>query len=670
MKKLRIILLLLLNVIFTRQSFSQITEWVSQVISFSSELGRKQLSASQVVGKPSVMPDFGETPCGWTPKNYGPAKEEWIIVGFDSAIHVSQIAINATVNPEGIYKVILFDSNGTEHTVYKRSVQLSSSTEGKMVNFIIEKIKYRTNKLKLVLQTDIIYTTPQIDAIAISESSDSIKPRINYLPDKTFSNKPERLGPEINSKYHELAPVITQDGKRLYFVREGHPKNLGFMKMQDVWYSDIDSNGRFSESVNIGPPINNSYSNFVCSTTPDGNGLLLGNIYLRDGSMRDGVSMSYFDGTKWSFPDSLNIKNFYNNNRNVSFSMSSSGKVLLMSLERNDTYGGFDIYVSFLNNDSSWSEPKNIGPEVNTAGDEISPFLAADETTLYYSTNGETGFGSSDMFLSRRLDSTWTNWSEPENLGPEINTKGWDAYYSITASGDYAYFVSDSGLSTLSDIYRIKLPERVKPKSVALLSGKVLDSKTKEPVEATIKYQILSDGKEAGIAHSNAKTGDYKIVLPTGSNYGFLAEAEGFIAISEHLDLTKIGNYQEIVKNLYLVPIEKGQIVKLNNLFFDFGKSEILKESYPELNRVLRFLNEKPEIKILIEGHTDNVGSAKTNLQLSEKRAKAVADYLINMGIDRNRLSTKGYGNTKPVADNNTEDGRQQNRRVEFVILK
>ncbi|OGU42296.1 MAG: hypothetical protein A2X61_05970 [Ignavibacteria bacterium GWB2_35_12] len=670
MKNLKLILLILAFSLTSSYNAYSIVLWASKVNSFSTQYGTKLYSAQQITGKPSVMPDFGRTPCAWTPKNRGQFINEIITVGFDSAIYVTQIAVNENLNPGNILEIKLIDNSDKEQTVYKADTQTVNSRKGRLFNVFITRTNFQTNKLKLLLKSETGTSETQIDAIAISDELDTIKFGIHYVSANNFSATPERLTRAVNSKYDELSPIISPDGKKLFFTRESHPENIGAQKKEDIWMSEIDSMENFKDAVNLGSPINNDNNNFACSITPDGNSLLVGNIYLPDGLMKPGISLSYFRGDKWTMPDSLKIKKFYTMSKSVTYCLASSGKVLLMSLEREDSYGGLDIYASFHQQDGSWSEPINIGQGINTASNEVSPFIAADEKTLYFSSAGYPGYGYNDMFLSRRLDSTWLNWSEPENLGRSINTTGWDAYYTITASGEYAYFVSTGNEGNLHDIYRIKLPSELKPKSVMLISGKVVDAKTNEPLDALVKYETLPDGKEAGIARTNPISGEYKIVLPAGEKYGVIAEAKDYIAIDENLDLRDIKKYEEQKKDLYLVPIEEGQTIKMNNLFFEFGKYEILQDSYPELNRIIKFLNDNPTIKIQINGHTDNIGKDKSNKLLSQNRAGAVAEYLTTNGVPYNRLITKGFGDSKPVADNNTEEGRHQNRRVEFVILK
>jgi outer membrane protein OmpA-like peptidoglycan-associated protein len=307
---------------------------------------------------------------------------------------------------------------------------------------------------------------------------------------------------------------------------------------------------------------------------------------------------------------------------------------------------------------------------INTDNVEMSPFLASDGVTLYFASNRPGGFGSNDIWMTRRLDDTWQKWSEPVNLGAGVNTPQWDSYYSIAASGDCAYMVSYANTYGHSDIVRISLRKEVRPNPVALVSGRVLDKKTGKPVEASISFTTLSDGKEAGTARTTPGTGDYQIILPYGKLYGFSASAQGYYAVSENLDLSNLKSYEEVKRDLYLVPIEVGQVVRLNNIFFEFGKDSLKAESFPELDKVVQLLTDNAAMTIALSGHTDNVGSDAANLKLSEGRAKAVYNYLVSKGIDASRLSSKGYGETKPVATNDTEDGRQQNRRVEFEIEK
>lgn len=486
-----------------------------------------------------------------------------------------------------------------------------------------------------------------------------------------FLSEKERLSENVNSPYTELRPIISPDGRKLYFVRDDDcPENTGRGKVdrdQDIWVSELTVEGDWSSAYNIGPPLNNIYANVMGSVTPDGNTLIIGNIYHPDGKLSGGVSITNRTLDGWTFPQELKITNYYNNNQYAEHYLSNSGKVLLMTIERNDSYGDKDVYVSFLGNDGIGTEPMNLGPVVNSSSTELSPYLASDEKTLYYSSEGKGGYGNADLFMTKRLDDTWRNWTEPENMGESINSEKWDAYYFFPASGEYAYFVSQ-GPNGDADIYRIKIPKKVRSEPVFMVSGKVLDSRTNQPIDAKIYYEMLPSGIEQGIARTDPATGDYKITLPKGRKYGFRAEADGYLSVNDFVDASDLSKYKEIDRNLYLVPIQVGETIKLNNIFFDSGKFQLKDESFPELQRVVNFLNQNPGITIQISGHTDNVNTDEYNLKLSENRAKAVYTFLVQNNISASRVTFKGYGESNPVATNDTEEGKQLNRRVEFTI--
>jgi len=479
------------------------------------------------------------------------------------------------------------------------------------------------------------------------------------------------LGKNINSKYSEYVPVISPDGKILYLFVHGDFENIG---EGDIWFSKKIGKVDWTKRKNIGPALNNEASNFVISVSPDNNTLFLSRRYKKKGGIvldnGKGFSLTHRIKGGWSVPIDVKVRDFKNKNKYGEFCMSNDQKTLIHAIEMNDTHGDQDLYVSFRLTNGEWSKPKNLGKNINTKGAENSPFLASDGVTIYFSTNGLPGYGKNDIFLSRRLDDSWTNWSEPENLGPSVNTPDFDAYFTIPASGDFAYLVSGENSLGKADIWRIKLPGVLKPRPVVLVYGKVLNSETKEPVEANITYRLLETNEEVGIANSSPEDGTYKIILPAGTIYSFMASKKGIITVSENIDLKEIKQYKEIERNLYLTPIKIGSTVHLNNLFFVTGKSEINDWSYPELLRLIDLLKEHETMEIEIAGHTDNVGSDKVNNKLSLERANAVKAYIISKGIDEKRLTAKGYGKTKPYVSNKTTEGRKKNRRVDFTILK
>lgn len=664
MKNSLIILILLPSLLFGK------VQWAKKVISFSSQKSETIGSINQILGVPSVMPGFGASPCSWSPESESNINEEFVEVEFEYPLKAEKIAIFENYNPGAISKVIVSAKDTPDELIIFQADKFPFLDKNDRVFEIkIPRLTFLVSRAKVFLKTSRIPGFNQIDAIGITDNADElIQAKINNYEGKVSSSKPENLGIKINSEYTELSPIISFDGTKLYFSREGHPDNFGDLKKQDVWYSEI-KNGDFKVAEILPRPINNEYNNYAISLSPSNNELLLGNTYKADGTLDKGISISSLNGKVWSLPKDVVIEGFKSKNNQSSFNLHASGKIMLMAIEDEDSYGANDLYVSFLNDNGTWSKPQNLGKVVNTAAMETSPFLTADGKTLFYATSGYAGYGATDMFVTKRLDDSWQNWSEPQNLGASINTDGWDAYYTIPANSEYAYYVSSKNTVGSEDIFRIKLPEELKPSVVNIVYGKVVNSKNQKPVSAKILYQRLSDGKELGIARSDSISGEFKIVLPVGEKYSFLAESKGYIAENQNIDLSTSTKYEELARDIALVPVEKGSSIRLNNIFFEFKEYKLLSESFPELNRVVKFLNQNPDIKIEIQGFTDNIGTQERNLKLSQNRADAVADYLNKQGNFSNRIRSKGYGKENPVAANDTEEGRTKNRRVEFRIV-
>ncbi|MEX1239216.1 MAG: OmpA family protein [Cyclobacteriaceae bacterium] len=657
---------------------AQEVQWATQLIEFSSELTPVQYSARQVLGKPNVLPSGGPSPNAWSPDR--PRRKEFLKVGFDNPISIEQVAIAESHNPSAIYRVFVYDEAGKEYlvnTLNPKAVPL----KGRMLNLFMEKTPYKVAAVKIEFDGAAIPDYFGIDAIAISDVNYPIIADIPRMQLLASGLVVEALDKNVNSEYSELNPLLSPDGKTLYFSRKNHPENIGGTKDQeDIWYSQLDSTGQWSLARNMGRPLNNEEPNFINSiqsVTPDGRTavMLLGNKYTGKGKMQAGVSLSSnVDGT-WSRPVALNITNDYNFNERANYFLTNNRKSLLMSVEREDSYGERDLYVSFMEDDSVWTEPLNLGDVVNSANDESAPFLAADDVTLYFSSNGFSGYGGNDIYVSKRLDDTWTKWSDPENLGPEINSPVEDLFFNVPASSEFAYYsrgVSD----TNTDIFRVKLPILRGPEPWVIVKGKIVDGRTNEPIGAKIIYERLPDGKELGIAQSNPRTGEYEIRLPGGHLYGIRAEAPDRISENQNLDLSHITSDQVIdnkdftLDPIQLTTVEENVTIVLNNIFFDFDKATLKPESFPELNRIISLMKERSGMEIEIAGHADATGPEAYNLALSEKRARSVVNYLTENAISGNRISTIFHGESKPVAPNTTVDGRRRNRRVEFKITK
>ncbi len=547
-------------------------------------------------------------------------------------------------------------------TVRKRGLGMSVLFNGATL-FAFQPPPVFGSKIGLIVGPQVVV---EVDELHIRQAQDSIR----IIEDEIVLGEPESLGPQVNSTGGDISPVITADGKRLYFGRYPHRDNVGDTATEDIWYTDLQPDGTWGPAKNQGAPLNNYSSNFLVSIAPDRNSAIVGNTYYSNGAPKgSGISASYVTERGWSIPTEVKVDKYYNEDEYSELCLDPTGMILMMAVQRSDGLGQKDLYISRRKSNGMFTEPVNCGPSLNTWGNEISPFIAADGSTIFFATDGRKGFGDMDIWMSRRLDDSWTNWSEPKNVGAVINTPTWDAYFTIPAKADYAYFSAASPEDGSSDLYRIKLAKGLKPLPVALISGRVLNAATKKPLAAAVTYESLTKGKEVGIARSEPTNGAYSIVLPVGDLYGFRAELDGFYPVSDQLDTRKLSEYSEINKDLFLAPIVKNQVVSLNNLFFEFRMATIRPESFAELDRFAQFLKDKTRITVELGGHTDNVGSAAANKELSRLRVTSVKDYLVAKGIDEKRMSVMAYGATKPIYDNATDDGRRRNRRVEFTIL-
>ncbi len=487
----------------------------------------------------------------------------------------------------------------------------------------------------------------------------------------------------INTKGSEYFPVITIDGSRIYFTGVDRKDAIGG---EDIYFSDY-VNGVWQNANLLGYPFNTKGDDAINSISADGNTLVLFGNY--KGAFGGGDNFySERTASGWS-----EIKPFRQQNSiywDCDGYLTADGKAFFFTSDRPGGIGPFqkgglfyhgeyegntDIYVS-VKNDSGWGNPVNIGSVINTPYSERSPFLHPDGKTLYFSSDGHYGMGSLDVFKSVRLnDTSWTEWSEPVNLGKEINTSGFDIAYKISTDGEYAYFSSNrEGGKGGYDIYSIKLPPEAKPeKNVVTIKGKVTDE-TGAPLDASLIWFNITNNTNAGSLTSNPETGDYLIVLPNGINYSYFAEKQGYYSVSNDIDLSAESESKELTVNITLLSLrslqENETSIKLNNIYFDFDRYELKPESFTELDRLYKFLIDNPAIRLEISAHTDSKGSDEYNNNLSQRRAESVVGYLTQKGIDSGRLIAKGYGKSNPVAGNDTEEGRALNRRVEMKIIK
>jgi OOP family OmpA-OmpF porin len=680
--------LVLLSFVGIAGAQAQVVQWADKVLDFSTELTSGQYAAQQALGKPNVISDAsgrltgGQSPSAWTPDR--PNRKEFLKLGFANPIQIQQVAIAESHNPSALYRVLAYDVAGNEYELMTLNPQVVP-LKSRMLNIFVEKTSFKVAAIKLEFDGAAVGEYFAIDAVAISDSKYAIIPEISKPELLAAGLTVEGLDENVNSEYSELNPLLSPDGKTLYFSRKNHPENVGGVTdKEDIWYSELDSTGHWKLAQNL-TPLNNpgpNFINYISSVTPDGKSaiVLLGNQYSEKGKMLAGVSVSTNVGGNWTKPAALKITDDYNFSEKVNYFMANNRRTLLMSVEREDSEGDRDLYVSFQNTDSSWTKPLNLGKNVNTASEESSPFLAADDKTLYFSSKGFSGYGGSDIYMSKRLDDTWTSWSEPENLGPEINSPQEDVFFNIPANSDYAYY-SRGITETNTDIYRVKLPIMNSPELWVTVRGKLIDGKTGLPIAAKIIYERLPDGVEAGITQTNPATGEYEIRLPAGYQYGVRAEAKDHMSENQNLDLRSVKGDQVLdhqdfklkpmeVETIAIVPIEENAKITLNNIFFDFDSHVLRENSKPELNRIVSMMKERNNMQVEIAGHTDSNGPDAYNLKLSQRRAKSVNEYLVSQGIQSSRIVVTFFGEDKPIADNKTKEGQRKNRRVEFKIVK
>ncbi|MCF2488533.1 OmpA family protein [Dyadobacter sp. CY347] len=673
---------LLLSAAFIHKGYSQQILWANKVLGYSSENRPAQYGhayrAKQILGIPNKLPDFGNSPCAWMPADPDGRNEEWIKVGFEKTIPLKQVAIAENFNPGAIARVYAYDESGKEFLISDTpAAQLN--VRGRMFRIFPKQQNILANAIKIVLQPSKVSGANQIDAIGISDDIRPIEAVINIAKGPLLKTKRENMGPAINSQGQEVAPIISPDGKTLFFTRGNFSGNVGTSETQDIWYSTLNDKNVWGAAVNMGPPINNAADNAITSISADGKTIYVINVYRPDGSMELGLSRCFQTKTGWTFPKEYKINNLREsitaNNRmkqveSMETTVSPYGNVMIISVERSDTEGKKDLYVSFLQSGEIWSEPLHLGNVINTADYEGTPFLALDNKTLYFSSHGHSGYGAGDLFLTRRRDDTWINWSKPENLGPVINTSLWDAYFNVPATGDYAYFSASEKVSGQEDIFRVRLTPETRPDPVAIISGTILEAETNKAVRSELIAQIKKNNDVFTKATFDPETGEYRLILPLKEIYRITASEKGYFPFTEEIDLSKDTTLRNIRKDLYLQPIRAGQQIRLSSTMFAQSSAEVIRSSYPELDRIVSAMTNYPAMEILLEGHTDNQGEVQKNVKLAEDRVQQVKKYLLSKGIDGKRIQTKAWGPAKPIASNLTEQTRQKNRRVEFTILK
>ncbi|UCH13350.1 MAG: PD40 domain-containing protein [Bacteroidales bacterium] len=478
--------------------------------------------------------------------------------------------------------------------------------------------------------------------------------------------QPENLGPGINTIEDEYWPSLSADGQTLIITRLVKRSVVYGGMQEDFFISHKDQDG-WSMMKNAGYPLNTEDNEGAQTISADGRFMVFTACNRNDGVGRCDLYYSEKAGGKWSYPKNMQtpVNTRY---KETQPSLSADGRTLYFASDRPGGKGQLDIWVTFKDEENNWTKPVNLGDTINTRQHEMSPFIHFDNQTLYFASEGYPGLGGFDLYVSRK-DST-EYWTKPENLGYPINTSQDEIGLIVNSKGNKAYYSSGRDPNYGKDIYMFELYEEAQPLEVSYMKGKVFDIETKDRLKARFELIDLETAKMIYEADSDEETGEFLVCLPANKDYCLNVSKKGYLFFSENFAFKgTFKSTEPFLKDVPLQPIKIGESIILKNIFYKTDSFTLMKESKVELDKVIKFLNDYPDIKIEISGHTDNTGTAEYNQTLSENRAKSVVNYLIGSSVLKERIKYKGYGFLKPVASNNTEEGRAQNRRTELKII-
>jgi outer membrane protein OmpA-like peptidoglycan-associated protein len=693
---------------------AQDVQWATRVQGFSSQAGQSAYSAKQVLGEPNKFPALGDAPVAWSPHFEDASDERYIKVGFQKPMTIQQVMVAESNQGGCVQRIILFDRNQKEYIVYEADKN-EDQLDGRLLAVTFKETRFPVYSVKVVMKNRNTWDRDQIDAIGIANTTEPWVPKIAPTERFVVQGKATPLPGSVNSAYSEIMPRLDPKSNRLYFCRKNHPDNYGFRPNDDIWYAEQDPDGGWTTAQNLGWPLNDENHNYVCTVSEDGQMLTLGNGYRFDRKPLPGVSQSLLSGNAWVEPLNLKIEGLSILNMNAEYYLSHNRKVLILAMESWDSQGGKDLYVSFSDDMINFSKPVSMGANINSAGKEMAPFLSDDGLHLFFSSDGFAGYGSHDIFVAERQDETWTSWSKPENMGPAVNSPAWDSYFYYHEGSGQAFLASNRDAFSNEDLYFLKLSEKAPdqipvtgseqvagldkmagvslepagaaeqraivegfnalveqpeaPKAIPalMLFGSVYDAVSKSPIPATLAFSGTGNA-ETDVKLETDKA-PYKIGVEAGRRMTVEVSAAGYFAEKVNL-LTQDQGQGSMRQDFELIPIREGQTISLNNIYFDVNSAVLQEPSYESLDRWVELLKQQSGVVIQVQGHTNNRCSPKYCLELSQKRAKAVSDYLQSHGISETRLRFRGFGSELPVANNDEDDGRARNQRVELKILK
>lgn len=537
----------------------------------------------------------------------------------------------------------------------------------KNVYYLLGKIYFNQGKYQQSAELLDLLTGLGIENKKMQEDVVSLRDNIHFAHEnmKTpIDIRPMPMPGIINSFPLQYFPVLTADERSIiYTIRDG----VTFHDDENIVISNKDDTGNWEKPVSISPNINSQFNEGTCTISADGRTLIFTNCEGRQGFGSCDLYVSQKTGEDWSVPENLG-SNVNSRAWESQPSLSADGRKLYFISDRAGGMGKRDIWMSEKDKNNEWSRAVNLGSVINTAEDEVSPFIHVNGITLFYASNGLPGFGGYDLYKSEWRDSVW---SEPMNLGYPLNTHEDQVSLFVSTNGKNGYYsyerVLPSGQKE-SLLYQFEFPESgILENRTVYLTGYILDKETKEPLSANIELYELGDDAPFSIFDSDPVSGKYYSILSENLNLSIYIDAPGYLFENQIFDISEASG-DEIRKDIYLTPIRAGGNVRLNNIFFEFNSASLTDESKTELMKVDDFLNDNPTVRIKIEGHTDDQGSEAYNLTLSEKRARAVYDFLINLGHKPASLSFVGYGESRPIVQNTDETSRGINRRIEFSI--
>ncbi len=672
MKKLLIFLLFIFTIV--SYSSAQKVRW-SYVVE-GSEAGAGTPVTFQEGFNENCAAVLNENEEGKEPKKR--AKSPEFISFYFMPFDAQQVVVCENYNAGAIVRVDIIISSEDKSTVASKTIYQgeASPIKGYRINNYNFELTKNIVCVNVYLDYKKIPGVNQIAGVALTDIAEKYTPQINISKDNTFEAEVVYMNDDVSGNYDPSTPIISLDGKYIYFSHQNDENN------NQIYRATLGADGKIAkvEHSDFNIPYKKSSSSVLSSISQDNN---VG--YVNDMTLGKPVVYKTFlkrdkkGKIKW-VREKLKINDFYSVSPYLFDCMSYDGKyyfVNMENLEDDNKYFANDLYVGFRNEAGEYEKFVHMGYDINTVGDEIPCFMAADNKTFVFASSGHLGYGETDLYITKRLDDTWKNWSQPINLGNVINTEASENYFTIDSKSEFAYFVRNVGKK--ANLNRIEFykpraeepkKEIIKPDPIIVIRGKVLDKKTNESLQAEIIYTNIFTGEVIGKATSNGETGEYAVALPAGKYYSYLAKAENYLPVSESFDGREITESAVIENDLYLVPVEVGQTIRLNNIFFDTAKAILRPESNEELDNVVKLLNNSPLMEIAISGHTDNVGSDASNEKLSDDRANAVRYYIVSKGIAGSRITAKGYGELVPIDTNDTPEGRQINRRVEFTIVK